>query len=88
MLIKAADDDGSEKITGNELIDLAGLAAGSTHPAMMALKRRLDKPEKFPALRHDKEHELWILQIEADTKAGDKAGKVAMDIVVVGHAAE
>lgn len=89
VMIKAADDEGAEKIDNpDKLIELAAAAANSTHPAMLALKRRTDKPEKFPALRHDEEHELWILQLAIDTKAGDKAGKLEVDLVVIGHAAE
>jgi hypothetical protein len=88
VLIKSKDDPDAKVIVEETLFKKAAAAAGTTHPAMLALKRAGDKPAKLPALRHDEEKELWIVQVGSMAKAGDKAVELPVEIVVVGHAEE
>lgn len=89
VLIKAKDDADAKPIAvEEELFKKAAAAAGTTHPTMLSLKRAGEKPAKLPALRHEADHELWVLQATSAAKAGDKSAPMPIEIVVVGHAAE
>ncbi len=62
---------------------LSAKASGSNHPAIFSLLP--PKPdEKTPALTHDTGKHFWILSLTADGKAGDKAVKVPLRVVIVG----
>jgi hypothetical protein len=88
VLLRAADDkDAGVMAKEEELYKKAAAAAETTHPAMLSLKRA-GEPVKAPAIRHEADHELWIVQATGKTKAGDKAGELPFEIVVVGKAAE
>lgn len=88
VLLRAADDKDPAVIAKDEtLFKKAAAAAETTHPAMLSLKRA-GEPVKAPAIRHEADHELWIVQATGKTKAGDKAGELPFEIVVVGKAAE
>jgi hypothetical protein len=88
VLIKSKDDTDAKAMVEETLFKKAAAAAGTTHPAMLALKRAGEKPAKLPGLRHDEEKELWIVQVVSMAKAGDKASELPLEIVVVGHAEE
>ena len=89
LVIKAADDKDPAPIKSQEaLFQKAAKAAGSTHPAMLSLKRVIKKAEELPAIRHDEEHDLWILQFSGTSQIGDKATPTVLELVILGHAAE
>lgn len=57
-------------------------AAGSTHPAIYSLlpAEKTDKAK----LTHDEDKDFWILSVTAEGRAGEKAVKLPLRIVVIG----
>jgi hypothetical protein len=85
---KAEQDKSPEVVSVEELMKLGAQAAEATHPAMLCLQRAGDKADKLPGLRHDEDHDWWILQFQGKAKAGDKLSDLPVALVVVGVAAE
>jgi len=87
VLLRARDDENPATIASKEeLFPKAAKAAGSAHPAMLALKRVVKKSESPLSIRHDADHELWIVQF---SKAPAKSTEpLVLELVVLGHSAE
>ena len=47
-----------------------------------------DDDAGLPALRHDEDHDWWILQIAAPVEGDDSNDKIVIEFVVVGVAEE
>jgi len=67
-----------------DLFKLSASASGSTHPAIFLLTPPPDKPFDAPAVEHDGEKHLVIIQANANGRDGDKSVPVPVNIVVVG----
>jgi hypothetical protein len=88
LLLVGADGDKSAKALDLQaLSEQSAAAAGSKHPAMLALKAVKGDGAK-PTLTHDESAELWIATIAGKAEVGGKASSLPLGIVVVGHAAE
>jgi len=88
LLLIAADADKSAKALDLQaLTEQSAAAAGSKHPAMLALKSAKGDGAK-PTLTHDESAELWIATIAGKAETGGKPSTLPIGIVVVGHAAE
>jgi hypothetical protein len=82
-----AEQDGPEKTWDvKELMESSAEVAGSTHPAMLSLKKPTDDLQL--AIRHEEANDWWILHAVGKGTDGGKSSDVAIDLIVVGHAAE
>jgi hypothetical protein len=88
MLSKAEEDQSLAPPEYKTLVERSAAAAETTHPAILALLKVEDKAESYPAITHNEENDWWIARLEAQAKAGDKAQKLPLDLVVVGNAGE
>jgi len=66
------------------LFGLSATAAESTHPAIFLLIPPPEKPFDAPAVKHDDEKNLLILEANANGKDADKNVLVPLSIVTVG----
>lgn len=62
--------------------------AGSNHPAILSLQRLPETAAAPLTVRHDEEHDFWIVRFVGQTKLGDKTADQPVELVVVGVAAE
>lgn len=89
VLLVPADDDADPKpMSKAELFKLSPKAAGGTHPAMLSLLAPADSSGDAPEMVHDESRELWSLRFSNPTTTDGKAGKLTLQLVVVGRAAE
>jgi hypothetical protein len=86
LLVDAERDELPENWEMDALNESSAEAAGSSHPAMLCLQRATEGSEL--ALRHDEQHDWWILHLVGQGKAGEKTIEIPIDLVVVGHAEE
>ena len=81
------EHDEPEKIWAEKDLNDAGAeAAGSTHPAMVCLQKPVAEGEQ--AIRHNEEHDWWILHSIGNGISDGKPIKLGIDMVVAGHASE
>lgn len=89
LVLLPADFDKSIKPMDPEEVALQSTEVSLTsHPALLALQKAEKGVEKLPFMRHDEDHDWWILQLAGNSPAEGKTGDVRVDLVVVGHAAE
>lgn len=84
VLVKGADDAKPAVLSREELMKQSAAAAGTPHPAMLALLSAAGTSGDAPSLEHTADRELWSVGF---TNATDK-GKLPLRVVVVGKAAE
>jgi hypothetical protein len=87
LLVSAERDKSPAALEYDPLVEGSAAAAGSTHPALLSMQR-VEGDAKAPLVRQNEANEWTIVRLSAATKAGDKAGELKFDLVVVGHAAE
>ncbi len=88
LLCKAEDDQEVAALEATELVDRSSMAAGSTHPAMIALRPAVEKVEKLPAVRHDEANDWTSVRVAGTSVAGDQKSELQLEFVIVGYAAE
>lgn len=86
LLVAVEQDDLPETWEADGLIEASAEAAGSAHPAMLCLQRPSEGAELD--LRHDDGNDWWVLHLNTQAVAKEKPQALAIDLVVVGHAAE
>lgn len=67
-----------------DLFKLSAKAAGTAHPAIFQLLPPPKEPFKAPTLKHNDEKDLWILQVNFNSKVKGNAAPVGAQIVTVG----
>lgn len=87
VLIKASDEQSAEPLDYKTLAKKSAAAAGSNHPLLLSLQRT-EAADSPLSIRHNEQAEWWIVHVVGDVKAGDKAAKQPLDLVVVGHASD
>jgi hypothetical protein len=87
-LVPAADDESPEPIGKEQLFKLSPKVAGGTHPAILCLLASSGEPAEAAEALHDEARELWSVRFSNSTTAGGKPGKLTIQMVVVGRAAE
>ncbi|HUY88454.1 MAG TPA: hypothetical protein VMV10_06950 [Pirellulales bacterium] len=88
LLLPAADDASPETMDKAELFKLSPKTAGGTHPAMLCLLASAGESAEAPEMTHDESRELWSVRFSNPTVAGEKPGRLTIQLVVVGRAAE
>lgn len=85
LMALPAKEDSSPKTTDDldEVVALATEAAGTTHPAILALKPAEEAKPQGAKLVHDPADDLWMIE----TAIGEKS-PLALRLVVVGFALE
>ena len=89
LLACSPELDSDPKIVSDtkELFKRSAKVAGSTHPAIFLLHPPPKQEPKGAVLRHNQDQDWWVLDVNANGKAGDKDVKVPLQIVVVGQSA-
>ncbi len=85
LLNKAAADPSPDVRDLESLLKDAADAAGTAHPAMLALKAASAGDEK---LRHDEANDWWLLRLDGKGRVGTEEKDLPLDVVVIGHASE
>lgn len=85
LLVEAAKDKSPEAIAYKTLADLSKEAAESAHPALLSLQ---PAEESASPVRHQADHDWWIVRLEGQGKSPDGASSLPIEIVVAGKAAE
>jgi hypothetical protein len=85
LLNKASADPSPEVRDLESLMKDAAEAAGTAHPAMLALKAASAGDEK---LRHDEANDWWLLRLDGKGRVGTEEKDLPLDVVVIGHANE
>ncbi len=88
LLSKAEADQSAAPVELKTLVTRATEAAETAHPAFLALLKLEGKPEAYPGIAHNEEHDWWIVRLEAQTRGDGGAAKLPVDLVVSGRAAE
>jgi hypothetical protein len=88
VLIAADNDEAAAAMEPEQLIGKSAEAAGSAHPAMLCLQRVRDPKADAPSIRHNEEHDWWIVRGQGTTAAGEKKTPLPFELVIVGVAAE
>ena len=55
---------------------------------MLSMQRPLTPVATTPALRHNEEHDWWILSLAGELKAGEEQSRLRIELVIVGQASE
>ena len=88
LLVRAANDRSTAAMETKMLIEAAQDAAGTSHPAMLALQPVAGQDTASPSLRHDQQHDWWVLQVEGTASVDGKPLKLTVALVVAGYVQE
>ena len=84
LLSVSKNDSSPAAVEYKPLTKQSAEAAGTAHPALLALKKPTAEPTELPAIRHDEEHDWWLVALQAPTSGP----KLSLELVIVGKAAE
>lgn len=87
LLLKAQHDKSPATLNPEKLNKESATAVGTTHPGLLSLQRLQGSGAK-PSMRHDEEHDWWILRVTSNLSVDGKATPQAIELVVAGQAAE
>lgn len=87
LLVSASEDSNPDRMDEDRLVELSAAAAGSQHPAMWCLQK-MDDDASPATIREVPGRDWWALRLEVAGGSSADSGKVPMDLVVVGVAAE
>jgi hypothetical protein len=90
LLLSQSTKDLSPKLVDYKpLTKQSAEAAGSSHPALLAMQKVATEATKFPAIRHNAEKDWWIVAFQGPVIAGGDGPKpLVFELVVVGIASE
>ena len=83
LMLPARADRSPKALAEMDLFKTSGQSAESSHPAIVPLVKVEDGDA--PAIRHIDEHDWWTVRLAG---ADAKGGKLALEMIVVGKAAE
>jgi hypothetical protein len=87
LLIQAEHDRSAELINYDRLTESSSEAAGTSHPCMLSLQRVVGE-KKSGDIRHDDQHDWWIIALEANAARQDATRSLPFELVVVGYGEE
>lgn len=86
--VRVADDPKPAPATDTmDLMKRSAKAAGTTHPMIFYLPPA-EEDIPAPRLTHDEDYDFWILELPVSAQQGDQEVRLALRLVVVGHAEE
>jgi len=88
LLVNAEHDQDAKEMDLKALVAHSAEAAGSGHPAMLCMQRVEGKSGDKPSIRHNEEHDWWIVRLQGTQKVGDKPQQLPVDLLVVGISSE
>lgn len=88
LLLSPDDDKELARIDDETLFELSAKAIDSTHPCMLCMLRTKTDDRPMPLINEYEERELASLVCNSKATGGDVPAKLAIEIVVVGQAAE
>ena len=83
LVLRADVDKSTDLLKYDRLVENSAEAAGSSHPALFSMQRITDA--KRPSMRHNDQHDWWIVGVAGKTKAGSA---IHAELVIVGAASE
>jgi hypothetical protein len=84
LLLRAESDESADVLDYSSLAKQSAEAAGSGHPALLSMQRVAEDAKPL-SMRHNEEHDWWIVALEGKTKS---AKSLLIEFVVYGVAAE
>ena len=84
LLLRAESDESADVLDYSELAKQSAEAAGSGHPALLSMQR-IAEDAKPLSMRHNEDHDWWIVGLEGKTKDGKS---LLVEFVIYGVAAE
>ena len=79
----AADKDAG-LMSYRPLTEGSAEVAGSSHPAMLAMKK-VSGDGKVGSMRENSDEDWWLVRLGSKAKAGDAEKDMTFDLVVVGY---
>ena len=83
LLVSAESDKNPKVMRYDPLTEASAEVAGSSHPAMLAMKK-IQGDGKPGSLRENASEDWWLARLAGRAKAGGKEKDLAFDLVVVG----
>ena len=87
LLVNAENDKSAKPWEYENLTQSSAEAAESSHPCLLSLQR-VSGDGEAPTIRHEEQHDWWIVGVKSKAKADDRTSDLRIDLVVVGYAAE
>jgi len=87
LLLPAAKDRDPKPLDYKALTTASKETTGGAHPGILSLQKAADGGEA-PSVRQDADHEWTIVRLVGKAKQGSSVKDLALDLVVVGKAAE
>lgn len=87
LLVRAESDQKAGKLDYKTLARVSAEAAGTTHPALLQMQR-IKGEGKGSAIRHNEDHDWWIVRLTGKSNTGKKTADLPIELVVVGAATE
>ena len=84
----AAADQTPETVSRDAALNLGRKTTGTNHPSVWSLVGVEGQPASLPAVTHQEEGDLWLLEFRAQLQADSTPSVVTMALVVVGYAPE
>jgi hypothetical protein len=86
-LLPAAKDRDPKTMDYKTLIGISKETSGTAHPGILSLQRAADSDDAL-FIREDADKEWTIVRFVGKTKQGSEVKNLALELVVVGKAAE
>ena len=83
LVLSAEVDKSAKSLDYEDLVAHSAEAVGSSHPALFSMQRGGDA--KHPSMRHDEEHDWWIVQLAGKTRDNKP---LPTEFVLIGVSAE
>jgi len=89
LISPAAADANPATISRDALLNLSRKSIGTGHPSVWSLLATDSAPATLPALKHQEDGDLWVLQFAVPIEpAGGTPSKAVLSLVILGHAPE
>ncbi len=82
----ASADQSADTISRAATLALSRKATGTSHPSVWSLTELGGPPASLPAMAHQEDGDMWLLEFRVPVQSGNSAFPVAMALVVVGYA--
>jgi hypothetical protein len=84
----ASADQSADTVSRDATLALSRKATGTNHASVWSLAALDSPPASLPAMAHQEDGDMWLLEFRAPVQSGSSVSRAAMALVVVGHAPE